>query len=204
MEGLAHAVQTGGGEYDDRLWSLEGFARCELPVKAERVDAHGHAGGVPGIDLCLCEEVSGIDQAEADCLAGELGGFRALEDNKRIVVVRRSAAGAFHALDALLQAACFEMTFSRPRAGELEPFVIHIRQIQTQAHCGGQMQIHAAVVCKARASCQRGTVCKQRIAQLQIRAEQLITQSDGQGLCLVILLGIGCRQPVECGLSGRD
>ena len=152
VEGLAHAIETFGGIDHDGLRGLEVFSRLQLPVELEGIDAHGNTGGIPAVHLYLRKEIAGVYQAEADGLAGKFRGFRALEDDKGVVVVGGGAAGGFHTLDACLQAAGFYMPLPCPCAGEMHEFIVGIRQVKVQAHSGGQVQIHAAVVGEAGAA----------------------------------------------------
>ena len=163
VEGLAHAVQTVVRIHHNRLGCLERFARCELPRKTKRMDTHSQAGDAPRVHLGLCQKVARVNQAKANGLALCFGRFAPFERDKRIVVVRRSAADTAHALHARRELSGVDVPLARPRARKLQPLIVTIRQVETQAHRGVDGHNLAALVDQPHRARQRGMAGKQRI-----------------------------------------
>ena len=141
MEGPAHGVHALVGVDHDGLRRLEGLAGGQLPVKAEGVDSQGDPGGVPGVHLHLGEEIAGINQGQADDLAGVLAGSRTAEHDKGVVIVGGVAPGGLHRLDALFQSADLHPSLPGPGPGEVDHLIVAVRQIQAQAHGVGEVQV---------------------------------------------------------------
>ena len=78
MEGLAQIVEPPVCVHHNRLRSLEGLLRLQLPVKAVRVDAHENSRRVVGADLRLGQEIPAVHKAESIGFPLEFIRLRAL------------------------------------------------------------------------------------------------------------------------------
>ena len=57
-----HFPESLGGIQADNLRCVKALARCQMPLKALRMNAHHHAHTVELTQLCLCQEISGIHE----------------------------------------------------------------------------------------------------------------------------------------------
>ena len=87
--------------------------------------------------------------------------------------------------------------FPRPGSGKLDPFIIRIREIKTQAHGFFNLDAFCSFVDKTRRPGDRPVLFKQRVQQFQPDPGHRILQPDYQGLCLPVRFRVSCRQSFQ-------
>ena len=116
----------------------------------------------------------------------------------------RRPSGAAYGLDALLQHPCLYVAFPPPRARKLDPLVLVVRQVKTQAHGPCDLILFSGPVLKPRASGNGVLILENGVQKDQVHLKKPVAQSDLQGIRLILRLHIGGRQPFKLWLPLID
>ena len=178
--------------------------RGKAPRKALGRDAHGDARDGKCIDFRLDAEVAAVKEAKPEHFAGVLGCAGAFQGHKRVFVVGGIAAQAVNRRDAGGKGPCVEVAFARPGAGQLEPFIIAVGQIERKAH--RRLDLHGGLplIRKAGAAGDGGIPRKNRVEELQAQAGHGVAQNDRERFRLLGVFDVRGRQALEGGLSLAD
>lgn len=117
--------------------------------------------------------------------------------------MRGVAPGRLHRLDPLLQTAHLHMPLPGPGPGEVDELIAAVRQVQRQAHGGGEVELQTAVVLQPGGPGQNRLAGKKGVAEIEGRLQELVLQMYGKCLRLPVRLAVGGGQPLQGRLAGR-
>ena len=202
---LAHLVQSLITVNHNHFRGLEGFALCQFPAEAFRIDSHHHTGHIKSRNLYLSQMVAAIYQAEAIYFSLIFCCVWTFQCKERVLFC--TAAGTVQALDALdthLQSSGFHITFSCPAAGQMYHLIIHIIIFYTGTHDLIQNDLLASFMADLCISCNYRIIFIDRIRKNQVSIHHCIVKSDFEGLCLIFIFHISGWQWKNVLLSVTD
>ena len=204
--GLGHPVQPPVGVDQHRLGGGEPFAPVQMPAEALRVDAHGHPGDVVGVDVGLGGKIAAVDQAEAVDLAQKLGGLTPLEGEEGVEVVAGTAPQRVDPLHPVGQRPGDDVPFPGPGAGQLDHIVVHVGQVEAEAHGPVQPERALAGVADDGVPGDDRQRLVEGVDQVDGDLGQPVGQGDGEGGRLLGGFDVGGGQlaPFEGRLARRD
>ena len=202
---LTHLIQTLITVNHNHFRGLEGFALCQFPAEAFRIDSHHHTGHIKSRNLYLSQMVAAVYQAEAIYFSLIFCCVWTFQCKERVLFC--TAAGTVQALDALdthLQSSGFHITFSCPAAGQMYHLIIHIIIFYTGIHDLIQNDLLASFMADLCISCNYRIIFIDRIRKDQVGIHHCIVKSDFQGLRLIFIFHISSWQRKNVLLSVTD
>ncbi len=204
VERLGQAAQPIAGPGEDRLRRRERRTGLQPPGERLRVDADPEPGRAQRVHLGLGQEVAAVHEAQAERLAGVLGGVLAAQREEWVVLETGRPPQAAHGLPACDERPVVDVPLPGPGAAQRHEPPVRVRQVEDRAHRAPDGERRAAAVGERERAGEHRAVREQRRPDRDQEPGRLVAQVDLERLGLGGILGVGRRQPRQLGLAGQD